>query len=165
MSGPAVGLLLDLQEASAEPGCPGVGELSRWAGAALEGRRERAELTIRIVDEAESRDLNLSYRGQDKPTNVLSFPFDLPPGMDPDDPVALLLGDLVLCAPLVHREALEQGKEPAAHWAHLVVHGVLHLLGHDHGEEAQAQAMEALETVILGRLGFPPPYEQAPGTP
>jgi probable rRNA maturation factor len=156
-----VDLDLDLQVASAESGIPSEPELARWAAAALEGRRTRAGLSVRVVDELESRDLNLRWRGQDKPTNVLSFPFDLPPGIPADDPVAALLGDLAICAPVVHREALEQGKQASAHWAHLVVHGVLHLLDYDHGTDAEAAEMEGLETVVLSGLGFPSPYEES----
>jgi len=115
----------------------------------------KVALSLRLVDEAESADFNQRYRGKVGPTNVLSFPFDPPPG----GRGRCYLGDLVLCAPLVAREAAEQGKSPEAHWAHLVVHGVLHLLGHDHLDEAEAQAMEALETGILADLGYPPPYE------
>ena len=107
------------------------------------------------MDEAESADFNQRYRDKMGPTNVLSFPFEPPLGGQG----RRYLGDLVICAPLVAREAAEQGKSPEAHWAHLVVHGVLHLLGYDHLDEAEAQAMEALETAILGDLGYPPPYE------
>ena len=112
------------------------------------------ELSLRLVDEAESADLNQRYRGKAGPTNVLSFPFEPPPGIKGPR----YLGDLVICVPVVAREAAEQGKAPEAHWAHLVVHGVLHLLGYDHLDEAEAQAMEALETRLLANLGFPPPY-------
>lgn len=156
-----VELDLDLQIASAEPGLPTESDLVRWASAALEGRRALAALTIRIVDEAESHALNLQYRGQDKPTNVLSFPFEPPPGLEGEDGIGDLLGDLAICAPVVRREALEQGKEPAAHWAHLTVHGTLHLIDYDHVTEEGAAQMEGLETVILQALGFPPPYEES----
>jgi probable rRNA maturation factor len=146
---------LHLQKASTSERMPGARAFKGWAARALEGRREGAELTIRVVDEAESAELNRRFRGKDAPTNVLSFPFEPPPGM----PESGLLGDLVICAPVVDREAREQGKHPDAHWAHMVVHGVLHLLGYDHPEGAQAAAMEDLETRILTGLGFPPPYE------
>lgn len=148
-------LALDLQIASGSPRIPGEADLARWAVAALAGRREAAELTIRVVDAAEGAELNGRYRRREGPTNVLSFPFEAPPGAPPMD----LLGDLVICAPVVEREAAEQGRAPEAHWAHLVVHGVLHLLGYDHLDEDGARAMEALETDILCGLGFPPPYE------
>lgn len=154
-------LELDLQLGTAAPQVPSRAELRGWVAAVLEGRRERAELTIRVVGESEARDLNRRYRGQDRATNVLSFPFEAPPGIADGDPIHDLLGDLVICAELVHREAREQGKPVAAHWAHLVVHGVLHLLDYDHLTEDEAAEMEGLETAILGGLGFPPPYDPA----
>ena len=148
---------LTLQVACKAPDLPTRAELGRWVAAALEGRRRGAELTVRIVGEAESRRLNRTWRGLDRATNVLSFsagpPDDLPPALRDE-----ALGDLVLCAPLVRSEAREQGKETAAHWAHLVVHGTLHLLGYDHAEPASAGEMEALETGILVRLGFADPH-------
>ena len=108
--------------------------------------------TIRIVDEAESQELNRRYRGKDKSTNVLSFPYD---GDMLDVPI---LGDIVICGPVVAMEAQQQGKEPRAHWAHLVVHGCLHLLGYDHVQESEAEVMEACERKILAGMGFPDPY-------
>ncbi len=131
-----------------------------WCEAALAaaGRTpgHETEIAVRLVDEAESRALNRRYRDRDRPTNVLSFPAadDLPL---PDDD-ALPLGDLVLCAPVVLREAAEQGKDADAHWAHLLVHGTLHLLGYDHAEAVGAAEMEALETAILAARGLPDPY-------
>ena len=125
-------------------------QLRRWAEAAR-GRR-RGELTLRIVGPGESRALNRRYRKKDKPTNVLSFPYD-----DPG-----VLGDIVICAAVVRREAREQGKSAAAHWAHMVVHGVLHLLGFDHIRPADAKVMENRERAILARLSFPDPYTPAP---
>ncbi|MDE2197334.1 MAG: rRNA maturation RNase YbeY [Gammaproteobacteria bacterium] len=148
-------LRVSLQKAIQAQGLPSRAQFSRWVAAALEGRRAMAEVAIRLVDEEESRALNRSWRNQDYPTNVLSFPAGLPDGV----PLPLL-GDLVMCAPLVAREAAEQGKSPAAHWAHLTVHGSLHLLGYDHESEAQAAVMEPLETAILRTLGFPDPYAQ-----
>ena len=139
-----------MQRAVAARGAPTTGELRRWARSAL-GRRG-GELTVRIVGAAESRALNRRYRGKDKPTNVLSFPSDLP-----GTP-----GDLVICAPVVSREAREQGKPARAHWAHMVVHGVLHLLGFDHIRPADAKVMEARERAILARLSFPDPYQTGP---
>jgi probable rRNA maturation factor len=122
--------------------------------AALRSPLGPLEQTIRIVDEAESRLLNREYRGRDKPTNVLSFPAELPPGLLDYQ----CLGDLVICAPVVEREALEQGKRAQAHWAHLVVHGMLHLQGMDHQTETEAAEMEALEIEILHTLGHTNPY-------
>jgi probable rRNA maturation factor len=146
---------LDLQIASASSALPSEADLARGAAAALSGRREDAELTIRIVDEAESAELNQRYRGKPGPTNVLSFPFEAPPGLPPTD----LIGDLAICAPVIEREAAGQGKALPAHWAHIVVHGVLHLLGYDHLQEVDALEMEGLETAVLCGLGFPRPYE------
>jgi probable rRNA maturation factor len=146
-------LVLDLQIASAAEGLPSEAQLQAWAEAALRDEREETELTIRIVDEPESQALNRDYRDKDKPTNVLSFPFEAPPGVPCE-----LLGDLVICAPVVAREAAEQGKSAPAHWAHMVVHGVLHLLGYDHEEDAQAEDMEALEVQILAGLAIADPY-------
>ena len=130
----------------------------------LDGRLDSATLGIRIVDEDESAELNHTYRDKPGPTNVLSFPFDMP-----DLPAALaateneeiptkLLGDLVICAPVVAREAAEQGKPLPAHWAHMVVHGVLHLLGYDHLDKAEAAEMEGLEQRLLAELGVGDPY-------
>lgn len=136
-------------------GLPASASFRRWVEAALRGakRRKPVELAIRIVDIDEGRTLNRDYRGKDYATNVLSFPVELPPG------VALpLIGDLAMCAPVVAREAAEQGKSARDHWAHLTVHGVLHLLGHDHIEDTEAEAMEALEIRILAGLGISDPY-------
>lgn len=133
---------------------PAAEQVTAWAEAALAGRCEEGQLTVRIVDEAEGAALNEAYRHKTGPTNVLSFPA----GKDDFLPVPLL-GDIVICAPVVEREAREQGKRAEAHWAHMVIHGVLHLLGYDHVEADEAQVMEALETAILERLGFPDPYQ------
>lgn len=126
-------------------GLPSAATLRAFALAALPKRA--LELTIRIVDEAESRALNHRYRGKDKPTNVLSFHGE-----------ADVLGDLVICAPVVAREAVEQDKTARAHWAHMVVHGCLHLQGYDHEAALDAARMEARETRILKTLGFDNPY-------
>lgn len=133
---------------------PSAAEFRRWAAAALEDRRDSTEVCVRVVDEAESEALNGRYRGKDHPTNVLSFPADLPPEL-----ALPLLGDLVLCAPVVQREAQEQGKPATAHWAHLTVHGVLHLLGFDHIDPGEAEVMEALERAVMARCGYPDPYQ------
>lgn len=146
---------LEIQNASGSTRVPAKADCERWAAAALRGRREGAEISLRIVDEEESAALNGRYRGKAGPTNVLSFPFEPLPGL----PDLALIGDLAICAPVVEREAQEQGKPLEAHWAHMVVHGILHLLGHDHFDEAEALVMEASETQILTGLGFPPPYE------
>ena len=149
-------LALDIQNASTASDLPGPEQLRRWAEAALAGRRERAQLSIRLVDESEGTDLNRRFRGRRGATNVLSFPFEPLPGLADCD----LIGDLAICAPLVIQEALDQGKTREAHWAHMVVHGVLHLLGYDHLDAAEATEMEGLERRILCELGFPAPYEE-----
>ena len=147
-------LQLEVQRVVEDDGIPGAMQFQSWAEAALNGRLDQAELVVRIVDREESRQLNREYRGKDKPTNVLSFPFEAPAVVESD-----LLGDLVICAPVVTEEALAQGKPPQAHWAHLLVHGVLHLLGFDHINEQEAEVMEGLEVEILESLGFPDPYQ------
>ena len=128
-------------------GIPAASSLRQWAQSAL---RKKGALTIRIVNEEESETLNSRYRHKQKPTNVLSFGYG----------ERGVLGDLVICAPVVEREAKEQGKTVRAHWAHMVVHGCLHLQGHEHEKEAEATAMEALEIRILGKLGFNNPYQE-----
>jgi probable rRNA maturation factor len=136
-------------------GIPAPASFRRWVEAALKGarRRKATEVAIRIVDAEEGQALNLQYRGRDYATNVLSFEADLPPGVN-----LPLIGDLVICAPVVAREAAEQGKKANDHWAHLTIHGTLHLLGYDHIVDAEAEAMEALETRVLAGLGIADPY-------
>ena len=134
---------------------PDEDDIRRWIEAVLAAEAETAEveLTVRIVDEAEMAELNARYRHKTGPTNILSFPFEAPPGVELN-----LLGDLVIAAPVVQREAREQGKTETAHWAHMVVHGTLHLLGYDHLKPAEAEDMEAREINILHELGFSNPY-------
>ncbi|SFP29110.1 probable rRNA maturation factor [Geopseudomonas sagittaria] len=150
---------LDLQLATEAANLPSEAQLRQWCELALRQRSAPSELTIRIVDEAEGRELNLTWRGKDYATNVLSFPAEIPegPGGVPllDIP---LLGDLVICAQVVAREAGEQGKSLDAHWAHLTLHGCLHLLGYDHIDDDEAEEMEALERQLLAELGYPDPY-------
>ena len=126
-----------------------------WISTALSGRRKEAELSVRIVGMAEGAMLNETYRQRKGPTNVLAFPVD-----ESKDLELPLLGDLVICAPLVEQEAREQSKSPAAHWAHLTVHGTLHLLGYDHHEAREADVMEGLEAEILAKLGYADPYAE-----
>lgn len=148
-------MLLEVQRASTMPGLPSDESLQLWAEAALEPAADaEAELVIRLVDEAESGELNGLYRHKQGATNVLSFPFEAPPGV-----ATAILGDLVICAGVVEREAEEQGKSLESHWAHMVVHGTLHLQGYDHLDEIQALNMESREIAILDGLGFPNPYE------
>ncbi|MCP3671629.1 MAG: rRNA maturation RNase YbeY [Gammaproteobacteria bacterium] len=146
---------LELQTITAVAETPSEDSFAQWVRAALRWEREQVELVIRLVDEAESQNLNREYRGKDRPTNVLSFPSDLPAIVG-----SSLLGDLVICVPVVLREAAEQGKPPQAHWAHMVVHGVLHLLGYDHQEQAEAEIMEQLEREILASLNIQDPYKE-----
>lgn len=149
---------LDLQVVFDTTDLPSEERFGQWVAAALE-QRDDAELTIRIVDRSESRKLNHTYRDKDSDTNVLSFPADLPEGIE-----IPLLGDIVICAPLVAEEASTQKKDVQFHWAHLTVHGVLHLLGFDHQDDEEAEKMEAKETSILASLGFPDPYSWPPGS-
>ncbi len=153
---------LDVAVGYAAPraGVPAAVSFRKWVAAALEGRIREADLAIRIVDEKEGRALNHHYRGKDYATNVLSFPAELPEGL-PKGVKLPLLGDLVLCAPVVAREAQEQRKPLGAHYAHLTVHGCLHLLGWDHEDAQEAEAMERLEREILAGLGLPDPYLDA----
>ncbi|MTD26846.1 rRNA maturation RNase YbeY [Erwinia sorbitola] len=147
-------VILDLQLAcESEQGLPAEADFQRWLEAVLPQFQPESEVTIRVVDEAESHELNHTYRGKDKPTNVLSFPFEAPPGIE-----LALLGDLVICRQVVEQEAAEQEKAPEAHWAHMVIHGSLHLLGYDHIEDDEAEEMESLETEIMLALGYPDPY-------
>jgi len=149
-------LALDLQvelPQSQNADLPAQADLEQWVAAALEGTMDEAELTIRLVENDESAALNKQYRDKQGPTNVLSFPFEAPP-----DVSLSLLGDLVICAPLVAQEAQAQGKRTRAHWAHLVVHGVLHLRGYDHIDDSDAREMEDLERKIMAYLGFDDPY-------
>lgn len=147
-------VILDLQLACEETsGLPDEALFQRWVDAVIPPFQEESELTIRLVDVAESHELNLTYRGKDKPTNVLSFPFEAPPGIEMP-----LLGDLIICRQVVEQEASEQGKPLEAHWAHMVVHGSLHLLGYDHIEDDEAEEMEGLETEIMLALGYEDPY-------
>lgn len=148
-------LRIDVQVGGTRTGLPGVAKLRHWARSALAGRRDDAELAIRIVDAAESRALNRRYRDKDRPTNVLAFPAELPAELG-----LPLLGDLVICREVVEAEAAEQAKPLDAHWAHMVIHGTLHLLGFDHQTDQQAAAMEALEADLLAELGWPNPYRE-----
>ena len=145
---------LDLQLAvEDEQGLPTEQDIQQWLDKTIPQFQENAELTIRIVDTEESHQLNHEYRGKDKPTNVLSFPFEAPPGIEFD-----LLGDLIICRQVVEKEAEEQNKPLLAHWAHMVVHGSLHLLGYDHIEDDEAEEMESLETEIMQAMGYEDPY-------
>jgi len=154
-------LWIDLQNTLTEP-IPSIEQMQLWAETAIradalyrqESIAEELEFTIRVVDQEEIRELNHQYRNKDKATNVLSFPFQAPEYVE-----LPLLGDLVICREVVEREAREQNKSSEAHWAHIVIHGVLHLLDYDHIVEPEAELMEGLETTIMQELGFENPYE------
>ena len=151
-------LFVDLQIAAADKeSLPDPAAIEQWVQKAIIAgssvKREEAELTVRIVDSNESQQLNHQYRDKNKPTNVLSFPFQNPPGI-----TLPLLGDLVICKKVVENEAIEQSKTLTEHWAHMLIHGTLHLLGYDHIEPQEAIEMESLETKLLIGLGFADPY-------
>lgn len=142
---------LVVQDVSEYDGVPDNAALNAWATAAL-GQKDLS-VTLRIVGEQEMTELNEQYRHKSGATNVLSFPFENPPGAESN-----ILGDIVVCAPVVEREAREQGKTLQSHWSHMVIHGILHLRGYDHETDEEAKAMEDLETRILAGLGFDAPY-------
>lgn len=146
---------ITIQHAADKTLVPANALLRHYAKAALQRKLSDAELNIRIVGLSEMTELNTTYRQKKGPTNILSFPFDAPPDIDFEIPI---LGDLVICADVVNQEALEQNKTKEAHWAHMVVHGVLHLLGYDHENDQDAEKMESLEITILETLNFPNPY-------
>ena len=146
---------IEIQIIYQSEGQPEPEQIQRWVDAALEGYQPDTEIVVRIVDEQESAELNEQYRHKPGPTNILSFPVEVPDGIELD-----LLGDLVICAPVLEKEALEQHKVLADHWAHIIVHGVLHLLGYDHIDEAEAELMESKEIAILDTLNISNPYRQ-----
>lgn len=152
-------VFIDLQQA-VDTLHPDLLQFQSWAEAALQEVGEDCELSIRIVDTDESQQLNRDYRGKDKPTNVLSFPFESPVPLQPK-----LLGDLVICAPVVANEAAQQGKPELQHWAHLTVHGCLHLLGYDHIDDDDATQMEAKEINILRQFNIENPYLESRVSP
>ena len=141
-------LKIDLQIGTRAVQAPTLAQFRRWAGAAL---KKPGEITVRVVGEIEAQRLNRRYRGEDHATNVLSFPYALSRGM--------VQGDIVLCAPVIAREARSQGKTLEAHFAHLTVHATLHLQGHDHARPREAERMKALEKKVLTKLGYPDPYD------
>jgi probable rRNA maturation factor len=159
-------MIVDLQIVSESKELPTLAQLEQWAQLALRIADSEAEITIRIVDNEESNELNLQYRGKDKPTNVLSFPFEQPEFDDPELAAKMAaelgdvnyLGDLVVNAQLVAQEAIQQHKNVIDHWAHLVIHGTLHLQGFDHIEDDEAEAMETLEVQLLATLNITNPY-------
>jgi len=146
---------IEVQYASEEPQLPSEAQIKNWVETSLQRYSQRFSLCIRIVDSDESQNLNNQYRGKDKPTNVLSFSFDMPECVDAETEI---LGDLVVCASIVANEAKEQNKALFDHWAHMIVHGVLHLLGFDHIKDSEALEMEQLERDILAVLSIADPY-------
>lgn len=145
---------LELQIATEAKTLPHPSQFREWISESLTDQvEEDVDLTIRIVDEEEMKDLNHQYRNKNKVTNVLSFPGELKADIGYYN-----LGDVIICAPVIEQEAKKQNKELLAHWAHIVVHGALHLVGYDHKDNKEAKVMEDLETKILLKLGFPPPY-------
>jgi len=148
---------LEIQRAITVTGIPEDGQFRLWVEAALKGTDKDARLTIRVVDEHEAWQFNRDYRQRDYATNVLSFPAELPESL-PAEVREPQIGDLLICAPVVAREAEEQKRPAVDHWAHLTIHGILHLIGYDHEGTDDAVAMESLETEILAKLGIPDPY-------
>jgi len=146
-------IILDLQIACDQQNLPSQQNFEHWLQAVLKQVKPDAEVTIRLVEPAESQELNSQYRGKDRPTNVLSFEFDAPPMIELD-----LLGDLIICKQIIEKEAIEQEKPLLNHWAHMVVHGTLHLLGYDHIEYDQGVSMETLEKEFLSCLAIDDPY-------
>lgn len=151
---------LDIQVASKSPNLPTAEDINSWVTLATQQRRD-AEVLVRLVDDAESAELNETYRQKDGSTNVLSFPFERPEGLPADALTEDILGDLVICAPVVEKEANEQGKPAYTHWAHMVVHGCLHLQGFDHIKESERETMEALEIKLLSTININNPYDIA----
>jgi len=145
---------IEIQHACETSAIPADKDFQQWVKHVLEQQNHAGSVVIRLVDADESQSLNHQYRDKDYATNVLSFPFEAPEFIEQDH-----LGDLVICVPVVIQEAVQQGKPASAHWAHMVIHGMLHLLGYDHQSEAEAEEMESIETLLLARLGFTNPYE------
>ena len=145
---------IEIQTVHQASNLPDEQQIQGWVEAALQNHPSDTEIVVRIVDEQESAELNQQYRHKSGPTNILSFPVDLPEGIVLD-----LLGDLVICAPVLEKEAIEQQKVLADHWAHIIIHGVLHLLGYDHIEEDDATIMQTLEIKLLAELGLDNPYQ------
>lgn len=146
---------IEIQAVFESAGQPDQQQIQLWVDTALDDYEQDTEIVVRIVDEQESAELNEQYRHKSGPTNILSFPVDVPEGIELD-----LLGDLVICAPVLEKEALEQDKLLAHHWAHIIVHGVLHLLGYDHIDDDEAELMENKEIAILNKLHINNPYTE-----
>jgi probable rRNA maturation factor len=147
---------VDIQRSELTGAAPSDAEISRWAQLVLERQDCPSSVSVRIVDEVEITELNSQYRNRNQATNVLSFPCDLT-----DESGVRLLGDIIACEPVITREAREQGKTSHDHWAHIIVHGLLHLIGYDHIEDQQAEQMEDLEVKLLGALEIANPYAES----
>jgi len=159
--------LVAFEDVSGAEGVPAESSIEQWVQQVLANQLDAApfpELSIQVVDEQTISELNETYRHKSGPTNVLSFPFEAPPGL-PEDEAEALLGDIVICAQVVASEAQQQHKSLQAHWAHMVVHGVLHLLGYDHLNDEEAEQMESLEIRLLSELAFPNPYQELANQP
>lgn len=162
MNGYPSGTLVSFEDVSGADNVPAESNIEQWVQQVLTKQLESTpfpELSIQVVDEQTITELNETYRHKSGPTNVLSFPFDAPPGL-PEEEAEALLGDIVICAQVVAAEAQQQHKSLQAHWAHMVVHGVLHLLGYDHLNDKEAEQMERLEIQLLNELTFPNPYQE-----
>lgn len=165
LSEQSVSAILDLQLATDCADIPKQEDIQLWLDTLLLHQQiAQKEITVRIVDEAEIQQLNQQYRGKDKPTNVLSFPFEMPELSLPidvqiDESISMFLGDIVICTQVVKQESLEQNKLLGHHWAHMIIHGTLHLLGYDHIDEQEAQEMEGIEMAILQKLAIDDPYQ------
>jgi probable rRNA maturation factor len=146
---------IEIQRIFASPEQPSAAQIQLWIDTALADLEQDTEIVVRIVDAQESAELNQQYRHKQGATNILSFPVEIPEGIDLN-----LLGDLVVCAPVLEQEALQQGKNIADHWAHIIIHGALHLLGYDHLDDEQAEEMESKEIALLQKLNIPNPYQQ-----
>jgi probable rRNA maturation factor len=146
---------IEIQTVFLSPEQPDAAQIQLWVDTALADIEHDTEIVVRIVDEQESAELNQQYRHKQGATNILSFPVEIPEGIDLN-----LLGDLVICAPVLAKEALQQNKSIEHHWAHILIHGVLHLLGYDHLDDEQAEEMENKEIALLQKLNIPNPYEQ-----
>ena len=146
---------MTVQTATENRNCPDNDSIRNWVLLALDQKYKQAELTVRIVDEDECADLNRRYRKKTGATNVLSFPYN-----NGNESMDNLVGDIVICAPVVEQEALEQNKKIQSHWAHIVIHGILHLMGYDHNNDNEAEEMEAVERSIMASLGHADPYQQ-----
>lgn len=153
-------LIIDIQNATGKPLFVNEDTIEQWAKITLGKALAAAELSLRFVDKTEIQILNRDYRHMDKPTNVLAFPVDIPEEVQENCP---LLGDVIICPEVLMEESLTQKKDLSQHWAHITIHGLLHLLGYDHIEEDEAKEMQEMEITCLNQLGFSNPYGDGEG--